>query len=437
LSYSETPATVQVQVHREYGQLVLWSSTVCALIAVAVLSTIVVKRNRGIRRLNVELEQRVKERTAKLEREMAENRELHEQLLQTQKLDALGTLASGVAHDFNNSLAAVMGFAELAKMNWPDSPERIEHILSATRQAAGMTKSLLAFSQRSPGEKTPRDLIELVQETSSFLRQTLPNSIKLSCTLPESATIWCSIDEVHIQQVLVNVTVNARDALPDGGEISILVREHPTRSGFAQLVIADNGTGMPQTVRERIFDPFFTTKSRGQGTGLGMAVAHGIIENHEGQIEIESPEGQGTTVSIALPRCPPAESTSQPPDPVLDGRGETILVAEDNSEVQMMLESHLRSAGFRVLTAEDGLQALRVLRQEEVHVRLAIDLPKKDGLACLGEISSQFPNLPTIMMSGLPSVDPTQLASPFLRKPFTRGELLSTISAALQRSTTS
>jgi CheY-like chemotaxis protein len=350
----------------------------------------------------------------------------------------MGTIASGIAHDFNNSLAAITGFAEVAKTSSANSNEFIEHILTATRQAAGTTKSLLTFSQESSGERAPRDMIRLVRETTNFIRKTMPSSIKLTDTLPEDASIWCSIDEVHIQQALVNLTINARDSLPGGGVTSISAGAHPDRPGFALLSISDNGTGMTPEVLKRIFDPFFTTKSRGQGTGLGMAIVHGVIEEHEGTIEIDSSVGRGTIVSIALPRCSPVETQSQPRDLVIDGRGESILVAEDNPEVQRMLVAQLKSVGFNVLTAEDGQQALRVLRQQKVKIRLVIldvDLPKKDGLTCLKEIGVEYPNLPAIVISGLSSFDPTQVVAPFLQKPFERQELLSAINRALRCST--
>jgi CheY-like chemotaxis protein len=370
-----------------------------------------------------------------LETETAENRKLHEQLLQTQKLDAVGTMASGIAHDFNNSLAVITGFAEIAKTTSSDSHEFIDHILTAAKQATGTTRDLLTFSRGSLGEKVPRDFTRLVRETSDFLRKMMPASIKLSGVWNENATVWCSIDTAHIQQVLVNVVMNARDVLPDGGEISISAGPHAKRLGFAQLVISDNGTGMPEQVRERIFDPFFTTKSRGRGTGLGMAIVHGIIEDHQGTIEIESSPEQGTTVSITLPQCRAEESRSELPEPVLRGLGETILVVEDNREVQTMIEAQLRSANFDVLTANDGEQALRLLHDHASKVRLAlldIDLPNMDGKACLREIRAKFPHLPAIMMSGLSSVDPAQLGTPFLRKPFDRKTLISTINLALQ-----
>ena len=438
LSHSETPASVKVTVDRDYRQAALWLFLGGAMIAIVLLGMTVVKRNRGIRQLNVHLDQRVRIRTAELESEVAENRKLHKQLLQTQKLDAVGTMASGIAHDFNNSLAAIMGFAELARSNSSNSDEYIDHILTASQQAAGTTRNLLTFSQESTEERRPRDIIRLVRDVSDFLQKMLPTSIKLTNAFPENATIWCSVDIVRIQQLLLNVTMNARDALPDGGEISISAAEHDTRPDFVQLAITDNGTGMPEEVQQRIFDPFFTTKSRGQGTGLGMAIVHGIVEDHDGTVDIESTPGKGTTISIVLPRCRPVEVKSVPPKPIIKGRGETILVAEDNPDVRTMIESQLRSAGFEVLTASDGQEALSVLRKYAAKIRLVlldIDLPGKDGLACLREITLQFPQLPAIMMSGLSSIDPTQLATPFLRKPFERTKLLATINAALPTGT--
>lgn len=434
LTYSEHPAKVALTVANDFRQAALLVTLGCFVVAVVFLSTIVVKRDRGIRRLNVQLDQRVKERTAELEEETAENRKLHEQLLQAQKLDAVGTMASGIAHDFNNSLAVITGFAEVAKANSSDTSECIDHILTAANQAAGTTKNLLTFSRESPGERVPRELIQLVRDASRFLRKMLPTSIELTTDLPDHDAIWCSIDSVHIQQVLVNIAVNARDAMPEGGRISVTVRRDSNRPGIARLEIADNGLGMPNEVRERIFDPFFTTKARGQGTGLGMSIVHGIIEDHQGSIEINSAVGEGTTVVISLPQCAAHEPESPRAEPELRGNGEWILIAEDHRDVQSMVAAQLESSGFEVLTADNGQQALDVLRDNETKISLAlldIDLPIMDGNQCLQKISTLYPHLPTILMSGLSSVDPAQLETPFLRKPFDRSTLLTTIGDAL------
>jgi CheY-like chemotaxis protein len=259
--------------------------------------------------------------------------------------------------------------------------------------------------------------------------------MELTADLPEHKTIWCSVDSVHIQQLLVNVAMNARDAMPGGGQISISVGEHPIQDSIALLSISDNGAGMPSEVRKRIFDPFFTTKARGQGTGLGMSIAHGIVEDHQGSIEIESALGLGTTVSISLPQCPPQEPETVRDEPLLFGRGETILVVEDHRDVQSMIKVQLRSAGFEVLTADDGQHALEVLMEHKSKIRLAlldIDLPVMDGNACLREITVLYPHVPTILMSGLSSVDPAELATPFLRKPFDYRTLLKAIDDALR-----
>lgn len=435
LNYSLQPASIRVRVDTDYRPAALWTCFAAAILLIASLATTVVRRNRGIRRLNVELDQRVKDRTAKLEAETAENRKLQEQLLQTQKLDAVGTMASGIAHDFNNSLAVISGFAEIAKNASTDPKEFIDHILTATKQAAGTTKSLLTFSRDSPGEKAPQDLIQLVRETTDFLRRMLPTSISVKYHEPASATIWSSIDTAHIQQVLVNVAMNARDAMQDRGEISISVELDPNQHGFARLSVSDNGCGMSAEVRERIFDPFFTTKSRGQGTGLGMSIVHGIIKDHQGSIQVESAPGEGSTILISLPLCEPCPTEMESPRPLLCGRGELILVAEDHRDVQTMIQTQLSSAGFRVLTADDGADALRLLEEHhaDIHVALLdIDLPIQDGKSCLREISQRYPRLPVIMMSGLSSVDPLQLETPFLRKPFDCATLLSTVNTALR-----
>lgn len=435
LSYSETPAEIEVTVTRDYRAAALWSSLGFALLAVGWSAILVIRRNRGIRKLNLELDQRVRERTAKLKAETAANEKLQEQLQQAQKLEAVGTMASGIAHDFNNSLAVIRGFAEVIKASSTDDDDSIDHILTATDQATATTRSLLTFSRESHGERTPCDMFQLVAETTYFLRKILPTSITLSNDSPPSDSLWCSIDPALLQQALVNIVMNSRDALSQGGKIAICVTEHPEDPGFVQLVITDNGSGMSREVLQRVFDPFFTTKSRGRGTGLGMAVVHGTVEQHDGSIRIESSLGGGTEVLMMLPRCSPQESRADTKVLRLDGHGASILVVEDSYEVQAMVAAQLESVGFQVVTAEDGEQALELLHQQAGDIRLAlldIDLPKLDGLACLRQINADYPDLPVIMMSGLSSVDPAQLAAPFLRKPFDRNTLLSTIRLSLE-----
>lgn len=437
LIYSKSPASVSIQVYPEYLRMAVTALLTIAVAAVVILSFLVVRRTRQIHALNRNLEIRVAQRTAALELEVAEKKKLHDHLLQTQKLDAIGTLASGVAHDFNNSLAAITGFAEVAKIQWPESPELLDHILAAADQAAGTSRNLLAFSRGSEGERKPCDLGPLVEETGSFLRQSLPASVNLDVTTPDENSdnpLICSIDESRIQQVLVNIVLNARDALEGEGSIQLSLQECSLNPKFARLVVSDDGPGMPEDVRKRIFEPFFTTKARGRGTGLGMAMVHGIIHDHQGMIDVDSSPGAGTTVSILLPRSADSIERFEPIEREYHGCGQKILVAEDNPDVCHMLVCQLASCGYEVLTAEDGQVALQLLEQaaRDIHVVLLdIDLPKKDGLSCLEEIRATYPGMRIILMSGLASIEREQFDAPFLRKPFTQRDLLSAVDVIL------
>lgn len=234
----------------------------------------------------MELDHRVRVRIAELQSEVTENRKIQKQLLRTQKPDAVGTMAPGNAHDVNNSWATITGFAEVTRLAPSDSDELIEYILTASRQAADSARGLLTFSQDTAGEKVPQNISQIMQENSAFLQKMLPKSIRLNREFEEDVSMWCSTDIGQIQQVILNITMNARNALPDGGEISLSANEHPTQQEFVQLTIADNGSGMSDDVMQKGFDSFFTTKKRGRGTGLGMAVVHGIIKEHGGTIRI-------------------------------------------------------------------------------------------------------------------------------------------------------
>ena len=352
----------------------------------------------------------------------------------TQKLESLGVLAAGVAHDFNNSLAAIVNFAELIAKGVPAESKEgqcASHILEAARQAMGTTKGLLTFGGQHASEKSAIDIGCLLRQTVAFMKNVVPASIDVSLRLPEAMSLICDIDETQFQQVLLNLGFNARDAMPDGGQITISVEPAPSRPGFVLLSVADNGMGMPDEVKERVFDPFFTTKGREQGTGLGMAIVHGIIDDHGGSIDLDSAVGRGTTVKILLPISRQAERECQPGETMdLDGRGTTILLAEDDANVRFAIVAQLEQAGFQVIEATDGQAALDIFERQGKSVQLLlldVDLPKIDGAACLRKIRERAPSVPAILMSGTPLNAPEQEHAAFLCKPFGKASLLSTI----------
>lgn len=385
-----------------------------------------------------------------------ERRALEERLRQAQKLESLGTLSAGVAHDFNNLLTAVVGYLDLARASLPSDSAALDALAGieeAAKQASGVAKSLLTFSRKSPIEKKPLHVGQLVKQSIRMLRHILPANIEIITDVADSPELWVEADMGQMQQVLMNLAINARDALPDGGKFKITVRHQPGRKGrdgsggarrslgHAILSVEDTGAGIPAEVRHRVFEPFFTTKPREHGTGLGLAVIHGIVEEHRGRIDLESEPGRGTRVAVRLPCCAIPSKAAQPAStpPPVSGRNRTIVLAEDNPHVHAILTSALRSAGFRVLPALDGLQAMKHLRdvRRPAHlVVLDLDLPGRSGLSCLNEILQRQPPVPVLVVTGsisdalddrLPVAGAGRGRVVMLRKPFPLSDFLLTI----------
>ncbi len=349
-----------------------------------------------------------------------EHRKLEGQLRQAQKLEAVGTLAAGVAHDFNNALMAILGYAEAARLALPRNHKvhaDLDGIVKGGEQASAVTKSLLMFSREAAAEKSPVNLAQVVRNVAKMLSRMLPAAVEMTVEAPESDELVIEGDTVQLNQVLVNLAINARDAMQDGGQLRITVSSRPDDAadvwstiaarglGTVRLVVEDSGTGMPAEVTARVCDPFFTTKERERGTGLGMAVVHGIVESHRGHMQIESEVGRGTCVTIEFPRCcPAAQASSAAVAPaVARGGGATILVAEDNAQVRAVIASALTAAGYEVIQVADGIGAMKVIETPGNRVRLAIldvDMPKMSGKVCLARIREAHPEFPVIMMSG-------------------------------------
>ncbi|MBN1345133.1 MAG: PAS domain S-box protein [Phycisphaerae bacterium] len=374
-----------------------------------------------------------------------ERRMLQEQLHQAQKMDAIGQLAGGVAHDFNNLLTVIMGNAEFIGVALPEgSPQKssLQMIMEAARQATGVTRSLLTFSQKIPSEKRPVDFGKAVTDACRFLGRILPGSVELVLDMESDTPLWVLADATQLQQVLLNLAINARDAMPDGG--SLKVRLSPASpceladtaiglglSGrMAQLEVSDSGTGMPPEVLSRIFEPFFTTKPRGRGTGLGLSIIHGIVKDHGGRIDVESQVGKGSTFRIVLPCVAPAPGGEAAGVQALPrGKGQGILIAEDNQFVREIMVSMLEQLGYDVCQASDGASLIEQCRSRRDELRLLIldiDLPKQSGLDCLRSLRSEGVHTPAIMITGSVALgieeqldDRTSL----LRKPFQMSDL--------------
>ena len=360
-------------------------------------------------------------------RELAEQERAHleEQLRHSQKMEAAGTLATGVAHDFGNLTMAIVGYVDLARSFAADNRDVIkalDGIDKAARQATDITKSLLTFSKRAAVERSSVDLGQLILESVEMLRHMLPASVQIVTDIATPSDLWIEADATQIQQVLMNLVLNARDAMPEGGRLKISLRRRMANApgglsgvpafeeGTAVLIVEDTGTGMSADVQQRVFEPFFTTKTRDRGTGLGMAVVHGIITQHHGTIGIESSPGEGTCITVAFPCCtvPGSSELGQQQDPnrskpaAKPGSGQTVMLAEKDRAVRAILMTSLRKAGYQVIEASDGIEAMRLLANPEAGVRLALldaDLPGKNGLACLQEICQRRPRLPVVLMT--------------------------------------
>lgn len=377
-----------------------------------------------------------------------ENRlRLEAELRHAQKMEAIGTLATGIAHDFNNLLTAISGYTELARSAMTvDHPARqfLDVVDTAVRDASGIAKSLLTFSRKNIVAKAPIDLRRVVKDSLKLLRRILPASITVTEHLPADHPVYTYADIGQLHQVLMNLITNARDAMPSGGALRIsLLEESKTVASTigsadeateAVLVIEDTGVGMSPDVVSRIFDPFFTTKPRGKGTGLGMAMVHGIVEEHNGEVRVESQPGQGTRISVRLPCCDPpipSPDTEDTATTAAIGRGKTVLLAEDEEFVRRIMIETLNGAGFEVADFTSGAQALASFKDTPGKFALAvldIDLPEMSGLHCMQEIRMTSPNTPILLVTGEPEVDVDEDQDErlvVLHKPFKMAQLMS------------
>ena len=348
--------------------------------------------------------------------DITEKVNLQERLLQSRKMEALGTLAGGVAHDFNNILTIIIGTGELMQISLPEKdplgPD-LEQILDASRRAAAMTRKLLAFSRKQSITARPISLNSIVENIRPILPRMIGEDIHLEFELSSDA-LTVPVDGDQIEQVLLNLAANARDAMRDGGRIMIRTEEFRVDEQFsvsngiatgryALLTFADNGVGMDRATAERVFEPFFTTKERGKGTGLGLSTAYGVIRQHNGHITVSSVPGQGTTFRVYLPLVlEDAEFIARLRSRLPRG-AERILVAEDDANVMRIIRTILERYGYSVLCAKDGVEAVEKFRMERDFIDLAIldvIMPNKNGREAYDEIIGINPDVRVLFMSG-------------------------------------
>ncbi|UKL14514.1 hybrid sensor histidine kinase/response regulator [Dissulfurimicrobium hydrothermale] len=357
-----------------------------------------------------------------LGKDITEKIRLEKQLLHAQKMETVGTLAGGVAHDFNNILTAIIGYGQVALMKMPkDDPNRkyIESMLEASDRAANLTGSLLAFSRKGISDKRPVELNAVIKDVGKLLRRVISEGIELKTECGEGE-ITVLADRNQLEQVLMNLAVNARDAMPDGGTFTITTAKTTIDEGFvkahgygrpgtyALITVSDTGIGMDEETLGHIFEPFFTTKEVGKGTGLGLSVVYGIVKQHDGFINCYSEPGNGTTFRIYLPAIQPGaidaphEETQAVGAASLQGT-ETILLAEDDDGVRGFTKTMLTDAGYKVIEAVDGEDAVRKFMENKDAIRLLIfDLimPKKTGNEAYNEIKGLAPQIKAIFVTG-------------------------------------
>ncbi|MFH1036257.1 MAG: PAS domain S-box protein [Pseudomonadota bacterium] len=385
----------------------------------------------------------------------ADRARLESQLRQSQKMEAIGTLAGGIAHDFNNILGAILGFAELARedaLAGETKPQDIAHIIQAAERARDLVQHILTFSRKMEPQRRPMDINQEVRRAMDLLQSTLPKMISMDLRLaPDLRRV--NADPGQMSQVVMNLAANAFHAMPEGGRLTIITANLPldqrtcptcgkTFSGdWVMLSVTDTGQGIAPENLPRIFDPFFTTKEVGQGTGLGLSTVHGIITGHDGHIECMSTPGQGATFRLYLPALaiasPLIEAEGQPLE-APDGQG-TILLVDDEEALLVMGQRLLGSAGYRVLTAHSGEEALATYRQAGQEIALVImdlGMPGIGGHKALKEILAHDPLARIVIASGYAAQEQVKAAlqagaAGYVAKPYHRAALLSAIKAVL------
>lgn len=382
-------------------------------------------------------------------REMKARGELEaaeEQLRRVQKLESIGQLAAGIAHDFNNLLVGIVGYASMLSDTFKHDPAAsadLGEILAAGQRAADLTRQILAFSRQQVLRRESIDLNSLVEGMLKLLRRVTREDVTIDW-IPGQHLGLVNADPGSLEQVLVNLAVNASDAMPNGGRLTIettgvvingeYVKAHPgTRAGrYVLLTVSDTGSGVPAGVLERMFEPFFTTKALGRGTGLGLATVHGIVNQHGGMVNVYSEEGAGTVFKVFLPVAERvARTVERRAPPAVVGGGELILLADDDEIVRRVTRQILERAGYRVLVAETGAEALEVWesRREEIDLVIVdVVMPTLGGPAMLDRVRASTPGVRFLLASGYSSWaisqnDP-QVASYTIQKPYDPDELL-------------
>ncbi|MEI6305741.1 MAG: PAS domain S-box protein, partial [Deltaproteobacteria bacterium] len=386
-------------------------------------------------------------------RDITEQRMVEDQLRQSQKLESLGRLAGGVAHDFNNKLTVIMGYAELVRMHFDDPKihEHLNEVIRAAEQSRDITSQLLAFSRQQTASPQAININSILADLRKSLGRLIGEDI--SIFLKPAEDLWTiNIDPVQFDQIIMNLTVNARDAMPGGGAITIetfnivvskeMAKLHDARMGeYVSFIFRDNGTGMDAETCKHIFEPFFTTKEQGRGTGLGLATIYGIVSQNGGFIDVESTPGTGTAFNICLPRYESCDKLGEPTErPRQADVPATILLVEDEEPIRKMAMTMLESLGHTCIPASDPLEALELFNDPKNRFDLVLTdivMPKMNGREMLTQIKAISPKIKGIYMSGFAAdiipVNTSQTdESLFIKKPFKMNDLAKVVRSAMK-----
>ncbi|MBL1201386.1 MAG: hybrid sensor histidine kinase/response regulator [Nostoc sp. ZfuVER08] len=387
--------------------------------------------------------------------DITEKKHLEAQLFRAQRLESIGTLASGIAHDLNNILTPILAGAQLLPLKFPDADERTRHLLEIleinARRGADLVKQVLSFARGVEGKHITLQLRHLIVELAKILKETFPKSIEVSVDIPQD--LWMvSGDSTQLHQVLMNLCVNARDAMPNGGNLRIsgenlFVDENYARMNleakvgpYTVITVCDNGVGIPGEILDRIFEPFFTTKDVGQGTGLGLSTVLGIIKSHGGFVNVYSEIGNGTSFKVYLPAVAGMETLTVEDSVPQTGHGELILVVDDEAAIQEITKSSLEAHNYETLIASDGIEAIALYAKnmDKISVVLIdIILPSLDGLTVIRTLKKINPQVKIIASSGLMSDGKLSAVTDigvntFLSKPYTVKELLLSLEKVIE-----
>lgn len=380
--------------------------------------------------------------------DITQKKQLEAQFLRAQRLESIGTLASGIAHDLNNVLAPILMTAQLLETQLHDARSKrlLPILVTNAKRGANLVKQVLSFTRGVEGDRTILQLKHLILEIQQIAKETFPKSIEVDCQIPRN--LWTvSGDATQLHQVLMNLCVNARDAMSNGGTLTICAENLVVDENYAKMhfdakvgsyivvIVADTGMGIRHEILDRIFEPFFTTKELGKGTGLGLSTVIGIVKSHGGFITVCSEVGRGSQFKVYLPAQEAAETAEEKELELPQGSGELILIIDDEASIRDITKTSLEAYNYKAIIASDGIEAIALYAEHRQEISLVLTdmvMPSMDGLTTIRTLQKINPNVKIIAISGLATSDKVNAAyevgiKAFLSKPYTAKQLLETI----------